>query len=181
MQKYKHSALRIEAVKEDKKMVGTGWLWYDSYTVITAKHVVGEANSKDVNVVVGEKKFSVKKIVRSQNNDLAMLFLKDSITSANVLKLSSDTFLEGQDLFGWGFGMSNETPILFKGTYTGTTDRFGLANIMVVPGHSGSAVLNDKGHVVGVAVMVSTEWQSLSLFESLTTLKSELPKLLSEK
>jgi S1-C subfamily serine protease len=183
--------------------VGTGWLYGSQGTVITADHVIQEETKPTeaqqailqtpttttkpyarIKVRFTGNQFADVVSIKSSNSvDLAILTLDGKQVKGKkrpLLELASSDPAIGDMVIGMGYPLEYPVPVLFTGyvnqeikaLYTGMT-------ATICPGHSGSAVVNDKGKVVGVALWIDRRSTSLNFFLPRSILVRELKVLMS--
>jgi len=189
--------------KDDFRHIGTGWLYQNQHTVVTARHVaegVEEHVSEGGKTVAKTKpwnelrvKFTdgqnvtvktVKFFDGKEPVDIAVLILdKDAVKGKTrvPLKLAAEAPQMGDVVFGVGYPFEYGAT-LFEGKLTGffkdeDGDFFSMSAI-IAPGHSGSAVCNEKGEVIGIAVWIDLRRPNLNFAVSHKAMKSALAVLM---
>jgi S1-C subfamily serine protease len=172
--------ISVKEKKEDKFMhSGTGWLYNDQTTIITAKHVV---DGFDDRVENKDKKFEIKhfpyaaiqitfsdgqqividKLKESQAYDVAVLTFKSSVKREPLI-LASKRAAVGETLYGAGFPHEYSC-MLMTGVVTGYMkvhslifkDEYLVTNATMNPGNSGGALVNANGDVIGMVDWIDT-------------------------
>lgn len=145
----------IATIRTTKKN-GTCFAISDNGMLVTAYHVVKGA--RDIKVYLKQDAFQPAKILLSDAmNDLAVLKIEAS--TPNFLEIAPIwSVQQGDQVFTVGF------PTLSEGRYlTGVvgplTNPLGASSLLqidipVEPGHSGGALVNNKGFVVGIVTSV---------------------------
>ena len=191
------------SVKEKKDEeyfhVGTGWLYNDQTTVVTAKHVVDgfddevtdkEGKSKiqhfpyeSIRITFSDgEKVVVTKVQMSKTWDVASLTFKtDKIREP--LKLADKRGSIGDKLFGAGFPLDYKNPTLMVGYVTsyqiGDSGQFlgkeyMMTNAMFIPGHSGGPIVNESGDVIGMVDWIDQRSAALSFAVPVDTIQKAI-------
>lgn len=179
--------------------IGTGW-FYNNTTIVTAKHVVTDYEKSTETKEVPWKKITIitaknetltaVNTALSSKYDVAKITIKKPKKTYIPLKMASQESIKGDLVCGVGYDIDYDSHA-FIGWNTGTRQdgftrgqRFSITNADINPGHSGSAVLNVKGEVVGIAIgidnRVSPEGdpvRGVSFFIPLTELKTALKNI----
>ena len=185
--------------------LGTGWLYGSQGLVVTADHVIQEeakpttteqktaqgspqaAATKPygrIKVRFSDNQFvDVVSVKTSASVDLALLTLDAKQIKGKkrpLLELAPADPVIGDIVLGLGYPLSYPGPVFFMGyvnqelkpLYTGMT-------ATICPGHSGSAVVNINGKVVGLALWIDRRSESMNFFLSRSVLMKELKALMS--
>lgn len=146
------------------KATGSGLILSSNGYIVTNHHVIDNNNKIIVDVKVnGEtKSYEATVVQKDEQNDLAILKIKDTTFNIGPVKYSfseTGTFNVGAGVFTIGFpyalsGMGKEAKytdgkVSAKTGYNGAINSF-QTSIPVQPGNSGGPVFNDKGQLVGV-------------------------------
>lgn len=145
---------------------GTGFL-HRSGAVITAAHVVGGAEAKDIFILPPEGEMvKVRRVTVSPESDLALL-IPESPINAEALQISpasEDLFPVGTSVSAWGYpaGYSGRSPLLVIGYLSGLnriireggkTQALWVVNAAFNVGNSGGPLIRqDDGMVIGVVI-----------------------------
>jgi len=137
--------------------------------IVTAGHCTEKAESIEVQIYDG-KLYTARIVGISTIHDLALLHI-DAVNT-DFFK-AANTVIQGESV--WILG----SPLAVTGTLsTGIIAKLGgdltILDCSVLPGNSGSAVVNYKGEVVGVATAVATVGfgvTHMSIMESLDALR----------
>lgn len=159
------ASVRVESMCPDGTVwAGTGWA-ISNKTVITAGHVVtcsinADGNMVDVDpiaiivVTIDNEPIGVDLDKRAADADAARLIISgEGQTFKHWLPTSTDAIKTGQELCSIG-GDAAGFYAIKKCGYVGPTDSSGggYLSIHIVPGNSGSAVINNHGYVIGMLV-----------------------------
>ena len=164
--------IQVKLKPEDQwRRSGTGWLYRDQNTIVTAKHVAQDEERDMMTDALTVKqwtalrvKFSdgtfadVKSHQEAPDEDISVLTLDDAVTKnahRQTLHIARKNAEMGQGVIFVGYPAWFNA-MLSVGYVTSFCEkpngvRFTLSN-PIIGGHSGSAVLDDRGFVVGVAV-----------------------------
>ncbi len=147
------------------KSTGSGFLVSSNGYIVTNHHVVKNNNKIFVDVSVnGETKMYEASVVqKDEQNDLAIIKIKDTTFNVGKLKYSfseSGAVNIGAPVFTIGFplalnGMGKDAKftdgkVSAKTGYNGAINSF-QTTIPIQPGNSGSPIFNEKGQLIGVA------------------------------
>jgi S1-C subfamily serine protease len=195
--------IQVKANKNDKtfQSLGTGWLWRDQNIVITAKHVIVPrpdpeeetiGRYAEIKVIFPDGKSAIANNIKVSNrNDIGMIFLnKDDLKDAKrSLLIIHDSNPElGEELCGIGFGLGIQYHAFFgRVSSTSNPNRF-IMSAEINPGHSGAAVIDNNGRVIGIAIskMIGNAYEDppypvlgINHFIPAKTLSAELNRLLN--
>ena len=142
---------------EELQVVGSGFFIRKDGTVLTAAHVVEEANQ--VYVVTYEKKYYPAKVIRQdRERDLAVLQLEGKFPAPASLPLGDSKKLEvGEPILAVGnpFGFTFTVTSGIVSALDRQLKENGIGLIQtdapINPGNSGGPILNLQGEVVGVS------------------------------
>lgn len=169
------------SVKEKKddlfSHVGTGWLYENQYTIVTAKHVVDgyeitvpkpggkEEETKhlpysSIRITFSDgQQIVIDKLKTSKKYDVAVLTfdVQKNKKQREPLVFAASRPKVGENLFGAGFPYEYEC-LLLTGCVTGYhTEKDGIlageylvTNAMFAPGNSGGPIVNTQGNVIGM-------------------------------
>src|SRR5262249_2520931 len=141
---------------------GTGLVVRPDGIVMTAFHVVQAAKTITAKCA-GQAVVPATIEVAASTNDLAIL--KTALSGRSYLSLSQARSLRiGDPVFTVGFpvaAISEEEPKFTDGSVSALSDPEGEATMIQMPvpghpGHSGGALLNDEGEVVGIVTSIAT-------------------------
>lgn len=166
--KVRPAVVLIETFDKEKKPVGqgSGFFINDKGHLITNHHVIERAYSATIKTVTG-KRYSVEGVLAAEINADAVKLLVN-VGGSKVPFLTPVAVLPsvGEDIavVGNPFGLESTVS---KGIVSAVrkVPTFGYIvqiSAPISPGSSGSPVLNMKGQVVGIAMFVLTEGQSLN-------------------
>ncbi|MCH2189198.1 serine protease, partial [Candidatus Gracilibacteria bacterium] len=120
-----------------------------SDTILTAHHVIPE-KKKDIKIVFGEQIHQAKKIKSDEKNDVALLETTQKIKGYSTAILSSKAPEVGEKVYILQDTQKTGEIIAFSGGLITHT-------IPLVPGDSGSPLLNKKGEVIGINIRAKTD------------------------
>lgn len=143
--------------EQGKPLLQGSGFFLTSDRIVTNLHVVSQAHEIRIKTFAG-KTFTVQTVIATDaGSDLALLQLDAPCPSATTLRVENDSPTEGESIIL----LSNPQGSHWKATH-GRVGRiwqfesFGTRmqiTAEIFPGSSGSPVLNQKGRVVGIAVM----------------------------
>ncbi|OEU61756.1 MAG: hypothetical protein BA870_12115 [Desulfuromonadales bacterium C00003094] len=186
MQRFKHQAKPAQEPKqqatkqqaplkaEDLQVVGSGFFVDNNGTVVTAAHVV--ENAQRVFVVTYEKTFYPAVVVkRDVQKDLAILRLEGDFPASTPLPLgNSDKLQVGEGIIAvgnpFGFTFTVTSGIVSALDRQMSQNGVGLiqTDAPLNPGNSGGPILNQEGEVVGVShAIISPAQQGRKAFVGL--------------
>lgn len=132
--------------------VGSGCFLTEDGLVLTAAHVAAGRDRLSVRNARG-KIFPVKEICAGDFSADAVI-LKTDAEEQDYLLLADQEPVTGDPLFVCGFPLSMDLPVTARGKVRSLPSSAGrpmLTTIPMMPGQSGSPVLNEQGRLVGVA------------------------------
>lgn len=146
-------ALRLRAVDCDGLATGSGFA-IDAHTLVTARHVVDESSSVQVSTYDGHEVVTTTTEI-ARDADLAIVRTRDALPAAPELADADPAVGDRVAVVGYPLGKALSVT---SGHVTRGRDdplRENSAPVLVTdapvePGSSGSPVLDDEGHVVGV-------------------------------
>ncbi len=162
--------LVTDGLEEDKGF-GSGVVVHQDGYIVTAAHVVEEANQIGIRYQNGDQA-EAELVTLSQHQDLALLKVKQLPKDVRVAKLGdSDRVRVGEQVFciGAPHGMRfSLTSGIVSAIRKHVGDRYVLhspddliqTDAAVNPGNSGGAMFNMRGEVVGIAVKIVTNGSS---------------------
>ena len=140
-------------IQDDKgRVIGSGcWITADG-VVLTAAHVVAGKDNLSVRNALG-KSFPVKKVCPG---DFAVdaILLQCNTESQGFLRFAEQDPKEGDPLLVTGFPLAIDLPLTSRGTVrflSSGSEHSMITTAPMVPGQSGSPVLNEQGRIVGIA------------------------------
>ena len=154
----KSKAATSETEKSQIKGTGTGFLvTWDGY-ILTCYHVIEKAGS--VRIIVGDKTYAADIEQVDSHNDLALLKISGFFPALTFSPARSAKL--GESIFTIGYPnpvLQGQAAKFTRGeisSLTGYRDAPRLYQISapVQPGNSGGALVDEKGHVVGVVVAI---------------------------
>jgi len=130
-----------------------------SHAVLTAKHVIDDANSFTITVVDGNNYEAINWIV-DPNNDCGLLFFKEELgpivrfADSNNLNLGERIFIIGSP---YGYDFFNTVTVGIISGLERDISFFGEDPVITVdaassPGNSGGPVFNMQGYIIGILV-----------------------------
>jgi hypothetical protein len=154
------------------KLSRTGFFINEGGTVITSSNI-----SEDCSKITLDKKFEVN-LVGSENG-VSVLEPKEPIIPMNFLTFSKNTIGLNSRVSSAGYSYEGELPepSITYGSVENTKGLKGEGNIIILslnllPGDYGSAIVNERGEIIGMAIDNQDEFKTLSNNSSLA-LKSE--------
>lgn len=160
------------------KAIGTAWMYGNTHTFVTAKHITsgfeaggfGTLHWVGIKLQLSDNSFvmvPLKQIHESPYFDASIIILDKTTVKGKFtpLKLNTKNPHVGDSICGVGFPLGYDQ-IAFNGILTGITDYnltpYMLTNAVINPGHSGSAVLNADGDVIGMIIAKDTRTESIN-------------------
>jgi len=132
--------------------IGSGCFLTGDGLVLTAAHVAAGRERLSVRNAWG-KIFPVKEICAGDFSADAVI-LKTEAEEQDILRLADQEPVSGEPLFVCGFPLSMDLPVTSRGKVRSLPSSPGrpmLTTVPMMPGQSGSPVLNEQGRLVGVA------------------------------
>ncbi|WP_425954225.1 S1C family serine protease [Xylanimonas sp. McL0601] len=157
-------AVRIRNVGCGKVSTGSGFA-IDQHTLITNRHVVADAASLQVSTYDG-RDLEVATASTAGLADLAVVHTDDSLPSAPLLSDADPVAGEQVSVVGYpeGGALTVTEGKVIGPTSDPLNENLGqvlLTDAPVEPGSSGSAALDESGHVVGVVYAKTNDGRSL--------------------
>jgi len=154
----RRATVKIHSVYDDGTQVGTGTLFrhQGKTIVITAAHVVSQ-EPEDINISSGGYDLETEIVYLDEDADLAVLLVTNGIRphSLCLRSVKSSSLKVGLKTIYSGYP-NNESLLTIKGYISGTlTDGNIYLHSYGWPGASGSAVLDERGNIIGVLSAVS--------------------------
>jgi Flp pilus assembly protein TadD/V8-like Glu-specific endopeptidase len=148
-----HVSLALAQILDDREnCIGSGCFLTEDGLVLTAAHVVAGRDRVSVRNARG-KIFSVKEICPGDFSADAVI-LRTEAEEQMFLRLADEEPRSGDPLQVSGFPLSMNLPVTSRGKVRSLPSSPGrpmLTTVPMMPGQSGSPVLNDQGRLVGVA------------------------------
>ena len=148
-----HVSRALAQILDDRgNVIGSGCFLTDDGLVLTAAHVVAGREEVSVRNALG-KIFSVKQICPGDFSADAVI-LRTEAEDQMFLRLAEQEPAAGDPLLVCGFPLSMNLPVTSRGkvrSLPSTPGRPMLTTVPMMPGQSGSPVLNEQGRLVGVA------------------------------
>ena len=142
----------VQILDEQSHVIGSGcWITSDG-VVLTAAHVVAGKRSLSIRNALG-KIFPVKKVCPGDFTADAILLQCDT-QGQMFLRFAEQEPKEGESLTVIGFPLAIDLPLTSRGAVRIPSSGVGhpmLTTAPMVPGQSGSPVLNEQGRIVGIA------------------------------
>jgi tetratricopeptide (TPR) repeat protein len=148
-----HISRALTQILDDRGgVIGSGCFLTDDGLVLTAAHVVAGRERVFVRNARG-KVFAVKEICPGDFSIDAVI-LRTEAEEQMFLRLAETEPAAGDELFVCGFPLSMNLPVTSRGKVRSLPSAPGrpmLTTVPMMPGQSGSPVLNGQGRLVGVA------------------------------
>jgi tetratricopeptide (TPR) repeat protein len=148
-----HISRALAQILDDRGgVIGSGCFLTDDGLVLTAAHVVAGRERVSVRNAHG-KIFSVKEICPGDFSADAVI-LRTGAEDQMFLRLAEQEPVAGEALFVSGFPLSMNLPVTSRGKVRSLPSSPGrpmLTTVPMMPGQSGSPVLNEQGRLVGIA------------------------------
>lgn len=148
-----HVSRALAQILDDRgNVIGSGCFLTDDGLVLTAAHVVAGREEVSVRNAQG-KVFPVKQICPGDFSADAVI-LRTEAEDQMFLRLAEQEPSAGDSLFVCGFPLSMNLPVTSRGKVRSLPSAPGrpmLTTVPMMPGQSGSPVLNEQGRLVGVA------------------------------
>ncbi len=148
-----HVSLALAQILDDREnCIGSGCFLTEDGLVLTAAHVVAGRDRVSVRNARG-KIFPVKEICPGDFSADAVI-LRTEAEEQMFLRLADEEPRSGDPLQVSGFPLSMNLPVTSRGKVRSLPSSPGrpmLTTVPMMPGQSGSPVLNDQGRLVGVA------------------------------
>ena len=141
-----------QILDERGNVIGSGCFLTEDGLVLTAAHVVAGRERVSVRNALGEI-FAVKEICPGDFSADAVI-LKTDAEEQMFLRLAEQEPAPGEPLTVCGFPLSMNLPVTSRGKVRSLPSAPGrpmLTTVPMMPGQSGSPVLNEQGRLVGVA------------------------------
>lgn len=158
---YRKTSSAVVTISTPKGSHGSGVFINQSGTLLTNEHVVERFSM--VQVRMFNRQSATGRVIRvDKANDLAVVQLEPALSS-NCLPIEATALKTGQVVYALG------SPLQMEQTFTnGVVSRHNetgevLHTAPIAPGSSGSPLLNDRGHIVGINRAVITEFQAMSI------------------
>lgn len=131
---------------QNPKGIGSGFFVNSMGTIITARHCV--LNSTKIMVMAQDgKSYQAEIVATSFLDDLALIQIHKANTP--FLPIASQPSVIGEEVYTSGSPLG-EVGIVLKGYVAKLCGNEDILNISILPGCSGSAVVNRRGEVIGV-------------------------------
>ncbi|MCL4384595.1 trypsin-like peptidase domain-containing protein [Patescibacteria group bacterium] len=161
---------------------GTGFIIDSSGTILTNKHVVDNSGETYSVITSNGLRYSVVSINRDPSNDVAVVKINPNEHQGEALKAlslgDSDNIQVGEQVVAMGDDPGNTSPTILSGFIIGRGDTIvaedyqssnseKLSNVIetdlgLVPGNSGSPLLNQSGKVIGINTAISGGLETMS-------------------
>lgn len=133
---------------------GTGFIVNSNGFIITAAHVV--RNAQQIQVNLNGKSWDASVLSIDEKHDIALIVIE--ATGLKALSLANSNSVQlGEDIRAVGYPLSSivgSTLKISRGSISGITSidaqRYLQIDAAVNPGNSGGPILNDKGNVLGI-------------------------------
>ena len=148
-----HISRALTQILDDRgNVIGSGCFLTEDGLVLTAAHVVAGRERVSIRNALG-KIFSVKEICPGDFSADAVI-LRTEAEDQMFLRLADQEPAAGDALSVSGFPLSMNLPVTSRGKVRSLPSSLGrpmLTTVPMMPGQSGSPVLNEQGRLVGVA------------------------------
>jgi tetratricopeptide (TPR) repeat protein len=169
VKKVKPCVVLVQTFDKDNKPIGQGSGFFidNKGRLITNHHVIEGAYSATIKTSAG-KEYPVQGIV-AKDTEADIVKLVVNIPDANnisFLNLSVNVPSEGEDIVVIGNPLGLESTVS-TGIVSAVRDIPAFGKIIQItapisPGSSGSPVINSKGEVIGIAILIATKGQNLN-------------------
>lgn len=163
IQRYYKSIVSIIAFDENQKEIsrGSGVFW--GLGVLTNFHVVENSNS--VKIFDNNSYYTVSRIEKHENLDLAYLTCQNGLDVINKDPTISNNYQQGQKVYAIGNPLGLERSIS-EGIVSGIRFDDGRKLIQttapISPGSSGGGLFNDNGELIGITTATLVNGQNLN-------------------
>jgi serine protease Do len=163
--------------REGKPLLQGSGFFIAADRVVTNMHVIKDAGLVRVRTFDGNTITALNVVAVNVREDLALLQMETPNADATILQLADSAPVEGEAILVMGNPRGSQWK-LTRGQvgpvwqFKGTGKRIQIS-ASILPGSSGSPVVNKEGHVVGVAVMhMESSTDNLNFAVSAESLKS---------
>lgn len=154
---------------------GSGFIAYDSQTVITNYHVISEAYRATI-LTEQDRTYSIESIIcYSKEKDIAIIKLSDETDIKPLTLGDSDKINKGENVVAIGspFGLKNSVSM---GVLSGRLMDSGMDVLQfsasISEGSSGGALFDNSGKVIGVTYASYTDGQNLNFAVPINEVKN---------
>ncbi len=179
-----------EGVVNQSSNIGSGFIVDSNGLIITNQHVVSLVQSEYKVITADGTEYDVKKIIRDDINDIALLEIE--ATGLNAVDLGdSDTLVPGQTVIAFGtplgeFAGSVTTGVisgLERSVTTGSGSFFQTVKTFedviqtdaaINPGNSGGPLMNSVGEVIGINFATSAGADNISFALPINRVKARI-------
>ncbi len=169
--------------------IGSGFIVSSDGLVVTNKHVVSDTTMTYKVIDTNNKEYTVTKISRDPNNDIAVL--KISATGLTPINLGDSTNLKaGQSVIAIGTALGQFRHTVTTGVISGLgrgieagdpyqgyveqLDNIIQTDAAINPGNSGGPLINSSGQVIGINVAVAANAQNVGFAIPINVVKDAL-------
>ena len=149
----RETSLALVQILDDRgNCVGSGCFLTGDGLALTAAHVV--AGRKEVSLRNAHGKIFPVREICPGNFTADAVILRTEAEDQSFLRLAEEEPRPGDDLRVVGFPLSLNLPVTSRGkvrSHPSAADRPMLTTVPMMPGQSGSPVLNEEGRLVGIA------------------------------
>lgn len=142
--------------------------------ILTAGHCVEDANKIVIDYI-----YTVSKFIKAKKSDIAYLIIDDVIIHKNRVKISRYNASAGSSIFTLGYPGLNEVYNCAKILSNGLRNVY--SNAKVIPGCSGSGVINIRGELIGIIwggyFDKETKICSMSIFTNIESIRQFLKSI----
>lgn len=161
---------------------GTGFFVDTSGTILTNKHVVDNPGENYTVITSNGLHYSVVSIIRDPTNDVAIVKIDPKEHKEEPIKAltlgNSEAISNGQQVIAMGDDPGKVEPTILTGVIIGRGDTIVAedyqsssseklydvieSNLALIPGNSGSPLLDESGKVIGINTAVSGALETMS-------------------
>jgi serine protease Do len=163
--------------REGKPLLQGSGFFLAADRIVTNMHVIKDAGLVRIQTFDGRTITSLKVVAVDVREDLALLQMEEPAVDPTVLRLADSAPVEGEPILVLGNPRGSQWK-LTRGLvgpvwqFKGTGNRIQIT-ASILPGSSGSPVVNKDGHVVGIAAMhMESSTDDLNFAVSAESLKS---------
>lgn len=163
--------------REGKPLLQGSGFFIAADRIVTNMHVIRDAGLVRIRTFDGRTITALNVVAVNVREDLALLQMEEPTADATILQLADSAPVEGEPILVMGNPRGSQWK-LTRGQvgpvwqFKGTGDRIQIT-ASILPGSSGSPIVNKDGHVVGIAAMhMESTTYDLNFAVSAESLKS---------